>query len=140
MIITYRPELENPPMAKECSLGFSFLPTGNEHKITHVSINAGVTRDFSPAMWERIKEYDVTKRLLSLGALVVDEDNETAAPVPEPTSPKRGLADQKLEKALSLIEASFDIDQLKQWAAKDERIRVRNAVSKRIAAITEGNG
>ena len=140
MILTYRPDLENPPMAKECSLGFSFLPQGEERKITYVNIQAGVTRDFPAAHWERIKDYDVTKRLMALGALVVSEDTEVAAPIADPASPKRGLADQKLEKALTLIESSFDIDQLKGWAAKDERIRVRNAVAKRITAITEGNG
>jgi len=28
MIIVYRPELENPPMDKECTIGFSFVNGG----------------------------------------------------------------------------------------------------------------
>ena len=45
-----------------------------------------------------------------------------------------------LKNALSLIEASFDADQLHKWDVKDQRIRVKNAIAKRIQAITEGNG
>ena len=41
-----------------------------------------------------------------------------------------------------LIEASFDIDQLQSSGNQDkeQRIRVKNAIAKRITAITEGNG
>ena len=49
------------------------------------------------------------------------------------------LSSIDLKTALGLIESSFDIDQLKKWNAKDQRIRVKNAISKRIASITEGN-
>jgi len=38
------------------------------------------------------------------------------------------------------VEDSFDIEQLRLWDAKDSRIRVKNAIGKRISAITEGNG
>ena len=46
MIITYRPELENPPMAKECSMGFSFLPENeNVRNVNHVRMESGVNRN-----------------------------------------------------------------------------------------------
>ena len=38
------------------------------------------------------------------------------------------------------LEASFDIEQLNKWSAKEQRIKVRNAIGKRIGAITDGNG
>jgi hypothetical protein len=50
------------------------------------------------------------------------------------------LADLPLTKALDLIEASFDLPQLSRWDDREQRIRVKNAIAKRIAAITEGNG
>ena len=141
MIITYRPELDNPPMAKECSLGFSFLPaTEKERTVKHVRINSGVTRDFDPEVWDKIEAYSSVKRLLSLGALVVTQEVDVEATVINDGPSAETLKDVALNDALGLIEASFDLEQLNKWLAKDQRIRVRNAINKRITAITEGNG
>ena len=139
MIITYRPELDNPPMAKECSLGFSFLPEdGKSRNVKHVRINSGVTRDFDVQSWERIAEYKSVQRLLSLGALVVTQEVDVKATTIS-VEEHETLSDVELKAALGLIEGSFDIEQLKKWNSKDQRIRVKNAIAKRIAAITEGN-
>jgi hypothetical protein len=140
MIVTYRPELENPAMAKECSLGFSFLPEGDQRRVTHARIESGVNRDFDDSIWERIKDYDRVKSLLSLGALQVTQEIDITAEhvVDGPT--EKTLESVDLKSALSLIEASFDIDQLNKWNAKDQRIRVKNAIAKRVTSITEGNG
>ena len=80
------------------------------------------------------------QKLLSLGALVVTHeiDVEAVAVVDGPT--EESLKSVDLKTALSLIEASFDADQLHKWDVKDQRIRVKNAIAKRIQAITEGNG
>jgi hypothetical protein len=142
MIITYRPELENPPMAKECSVGFSFLPLGGARKVEYVRLNSGVTRNFDKNVWDRIKDYDNVKRMLSLGALVVTEaQSETvvaaAAPVVDGTE---SIESVKLSDALTLIESSFDLEQLSKWDAKESRIRVKNAIQQRKVAITEGKG
>ena len=140
MILTYRPELENPPMAKECSLGFSFLPEeGKSRQVDSVRIESGVTRDFSEAHWEKIKDYEVVKRLLSLGALAITEEIDVeATTVSEPVADT--LDNIELKAALNLIDSSFDLKQLERWNAKDQRIRVKNAIAKRIQAITEGKG
>jgi len=139
MIITYRPELENPPMAKECSLGFSFLPEGNQRTVKHVRIKSGVTRDFDSTDWDRISNYKQIKNLLSLGALVVTQEVDVVATAVE-TEKCDSLANIELKAALALIESSFDIEQLNKWEAKDQRIRVKNGIAKRIQAITEGKG
>ncbi len=140
MIITYRPELENPPMAKECSLGFSFLPEdGKSRNVKFVRIESGVTRNFDTEVWERIEKYKQVKRLLSLGALAVTHEVDVEATVVADAPAEETLSSVDLKTALGLIESSFDIDQLKKWNAKDQRIRVKNAISKRIASITEGN-
>ena len=141
MIITYRPELENPPMAKECSLGFSFLPEdGKSRNVKHVRINAGVNRNFDDNLWDRIKDKSSVVNLLSLGALVATQEIEVSATTVPDAPTEESLASVDLKNALSLIEASLEIEQLKQWNAKDQRIRVRNAIAKRIQSITEGNG
>lgn len=137
MIIVYRPELENPPMDKECSIGFSFIGGGGLSD--HIQVSSGVTRDFPETIWDQIKDYDVVKNLLKLGALRIETEDttETAA---APTEANKSLADIPLQDAMRLIEDSFDIEQLRLWDAKDSRIRVKNAIAKRISAITEGNG
>ncbi len=137
MILVYRPELGNPPMATESSLGFSLLPQGSGRKVEFVQINSGVTRDFSEVHWDRIKGRTVVKRLMSLGALVIQE--EEAAPVISAVDQEH-IRDVSLTQALGLIEASFDVEQLGVWEAKDQRIKVKNAIAKRITSITEGNG
>lgn len=138
MIIVYRPELENPPMDKECTIGFSFI-TGSGLP-DNIQIKSGVTRGFSPDIWAKIKDYDVVKNLLSLGALRVQEEEETAPESAAPAVTADSLADMALTEALTLVEASFDIEQLRRWDAKDQRIRLKNAIAKRVSAITEGNG
>ncbi len=137
MIIVYRPELENPPMDKECTIGFSFVGGGGLSD--HIQVPAGVTRDFPEDVWEQIKSYDVVKNLLSLGALRIETEEPADAPA-APTKAGDSIADMPLTQALSLIEDSFDLEQLRRWDAKDSRIRVKNAIAKRVTAITEGNG
>lgn len=137
MIIVYRPELENPPMDKECTIGFSFVAGGGLPD--HIQVSSGVTRDFPESIWDKIKDYDVVKNLLSLGALRI-QDEEVAGDAEAPSVKQDTLADMPLTEAMNLVEASFDLDQLRRWDAKDSRIRLKNAIGKRISAITEGNG
>ncbi|MGA0848124.1 MAG: hypothetical protein ACO3PY_05920 [Pontimonas sp.] len=137
MIIVYRPELENPPMDKECSIGFSFVNGGG--LTDSIQLSSGVTRDFPEDVWDRIKDYDVVKSLLKLGALRIEAADVTETKA-APSEASKSLADIPLQDALHLIEDSFDVEQLRLWDAKDSRIRVKNAIGKRINAITEGNG
>lgn len=136
MIIVYRPELENPPMDKECTIGFSFVGGGGLSE--HIQVTAGVTRDFPEAIWSQIKDYDVVKNLLKLGALRIETEEATA--VSEAPNATDSLADIPLTQAMNLVEDSFDLEQLRSWDTKEQRIRVKNAIAKRITAITEGNG
>jgi hypothetical protein len=137
MIIVYRPELENPPMDKECTIGFSFVDGGGLPD--HIQVISGVTRDFPENVWDKIKDYDVVKNLLSLGALRI-QDEEASDEAEAPSLTQDNLADMPLTEAMNLVEASFDLDQLRRWDAKESRIRLKNAIAKRISAITEGNG
>ena len=138
MILVYRPELENPPMDKECTIGFSFVGGGGQPE--HIQVESGVTRDFPESVWERIKDYDVVKNLLKLGALRIDAEEESTSDEVAPKVVANTIADLPISQALELVEASFDLEQLNKWSAKEQRIKVRNAIAKRIQALTEGNG
>jgi len=138
MILVYRPELENPPMDKECTIGFSFVDGGG--LTDHIQVNSGVTRNFPEAVWDKIKDYDVVKNLLKLGALRIDAEEESTSEEVAAKVVANTIADLPISQALELVEASFDLEQLNKWSAKEQRIKVRNAIAKRTQAITEGNG
>ena len=137
MILVYRPELESPPMDPECTIGFSFVQQGGQPE--SVQVKSGVNRDFPESVWEQIKNYDVVKNMLKLGALRVEEE-QTLVSEPAATGPVDTIADMPVTQAMRLVEDSFDVAQLQGWEAKEPRIRVRNAISKRITSITEGDG
>lgn len=136
MILVYRPELESPPMDPECTIGFSFVL--DRGQTDNVQVKSGVNRDFPENVWDQIKNYEVVKNMLKLGALRIEEEQTLVAE--SSAGPVDTIADMPVTQAMSLVEDSFDVDQLQRWEAKEPRIRVRNAISKRIAAITEGNG
>lgn len=137
MILVYRPELLNPPMDKEAIFGFSFL--GENGLTTYHSLEAGVNRDFPDDVWEQIKNYSEVKTSLRLGAIRIETEEATVVEAPAAEA-SNSISDFALETALRLIEDSFDLDQLSQWDAKDQRIKVKNAIQKRKIAITAGNG
>lgn len=138
MIVVYRPELESPPMDKECTIGFSFIRDEKKGNPEYIQLSSGVNRDFSEAIWQQIKEYDVVKNLLKLGALRIEEEAADDLTVEAPTVDT--IASMPIEQAMRLVEDSFDIAQLTRWDAKESRIRVKNAIARRMTAITEGKG
>lgn len=138
MIVVYRPELESPPMDKECTIGFSFIKDEKKGNPEYIQLSSGVNRDFSEAIWQQIKEYDVVKNLLRLGALRIEEEAADDLTVEAPTVDT--IASMPIEQAMRLVEDSFDIAQLTRWDAKESRIRVKNAIARRMTAITEGKG
>jgi hypothetical protein len=123
-------------MDKECTIGFSFIQEKGQP--SSIKVSSGVNRDFPEAIWEQIKNYDVVKSLLKLGALRIEE--EQALVVDAPKADVGSIADMPVTQAMRLVEDSFDINQLRSWEAGEQRIRVRNTISKRIAAISEGKG
>lgn len=136
MIITYNPQLENPPREKEVTLGFSFIGT-KAASTEHVYLKSGVNRDIDAKTWEKLKEKSLVQDLLKLGAITVQEDIEVVEVAPKATG---GLSNLPVKEAVSAINASFDIDLLKEWDAAEARVRIKNTIAKRIQAITEGEG
>lgn len=136
MILVYRPELESPPMDKECTIGFSFVPEKGQPD--NIQVEAGVNRDFPEDIWEKIQSYDVVKNMLKVGALRIETEQNLVQDLP--SAAVDTIADMPVNQAMRLVEDSFDIAQLQRWEKGEQRIRVRNSISKRISAITEGNG
>ena len=136
MILVYRPELENPPMDKECTIGFSFVQSKGQPE--NIQVEAGVNRDFPEDVWEKIQNYDVVKNMLKVGALRIETEQNLVQDLPSVAVDT--IADMPVNQAMRLVEDSFDITQLQRWEKGEQRIRVRNSISKRISAITEGNG
>ena len=136
MILVYRPELENPPMDKECTIGFSFVQSKGQPE--NIQVEAGVNRDFPEDVWEKIQDYDVVKNMLKVGALPIETEQNLVQDLP--SAAVDTIADMPVNQAMRLVEDSFDITQLQRWEKGEQRIRVRNSISKRISAITEGNG
>ena len=136
MILVYRPELENPPMDKECTIGFSFVQSKGQPE--NIQVEAGVNRDFPEDVWEKIQNYDVVKNMLKVGALRIETEQNLVQDLP--SAAVDTIADMPVNQAMRLVEDSFDITQLQRWEKGEQRIRVRNSISKRISAITEGNG
>lgn len=137
MILVYRPELQNPPMAKEATIGFSFIQ--EKGRTDFFNLEAGVNRDVPEERWNGIKDKSLVKQLLHLGALRVETDDEAEIAIAT-TSDVSDLANKDVQTSLRLIEDSFDISQLQKWEASEKRIRVKNSINKRITAITEGKG
>ena len=136
MIVTYSPQLENPPRDKEVTLGFTFIGerTGGSE---YVQFKSGVNRDVDPAVWDKVKAMPLAADLLAIGALTVTEDVEVLTDAP---APKGALATMPVKEALSAINKTFDLDLLKEWDFAENRVRIKNAIQKRIRAITEGDG
>ena len=75
MIVTYSPQLENPPRDKEVILGFSFIGERSGSS-EYVQFKSGVNRDVDAETWAKVKEMPLVAELLQLGALTVTEDVE----------------------------------------------------------------
>ena len=136
MIVTYSPQLENPSRDKEVTLGFTFIgeKTGSSE---YVQFKSGVNRDVDPAIWAQVKTMPLANELLQIGALSVSEDVEVVTDAPKATG---GLATMPVNEALDSINRTFDLDLLKELDYAENRVRIKNAIQKRIKAITEGEG
>ena len=136
MIVTYSPQLENPPRDKEVTLGFSFIGERSGSS-EYVQFKSGVNRDIDAETWAKVQEMPLVADLLLLGALSVTEDVEVVTGAP---TAKGGLSTMTAKQALDAINTTFDVDLLKEFEYAENRIRIKNSIQKRIKAITEGEG
>ena len=136
MLVIYNPQLENPPRDKDVSLGFSLI-TGPAGSTQYVELKGGVNRDIDAALWDEIKKLPLVPELLEMGALRVEDDVEV---ISESPVAKGGLATKSVKASLDLVNKCFELDLLKEWDLAENRVRIKNAIQKRITAVTSGEG
>lgn len=136
MLVIYSPQLENPPRDKDVSLGFSLI-TGEVGSTKYVELKAGVNRDIDADLWDKIKVMPLVPELIEIGAIRVEEDVEVISEAPVA---KGGLANKAVKVSLDLVNKSFDLELLKEWDMAENRVRVKNAIARRIKQLTEGDG
>jgi hypothetical protein len=126
MLIAYRPELENPP--REGGLGVIT-------DVGMIQLSPGVNSDVPETKWAQARSNATVKRLLAIGAIEELKDTPTVQDIPQKVST---LVDLSLSDAIRMIEIMHDEEQLQSWKKVEGRVRVRNAISKRLEAIRIG--
>jgi hypothetical protein len=126
MLIAYRPELENPP--REASLG---VITRNGL----ISLAPGLNQEIPDDQWEQAKENPTVKALLRIGALEELKERVEVETVPQS---EESLSQLPLSQAIQAIELVHDDEKLSAWKKIEGRVRVRNAIARRIEAIRIG--
>ena len=126
MLIAYRPELENPP--REASLG---VITKNGM----ISLTPGLNQEIPDDQWEQAKQNATVQALLRIGALEELKERVEITTIPQGAD---SLSQLPLSQAIQAIELLHDEDKLTDWKKIEGRVRVRNAISRRLEAIRIG--
>jgi hypothetical protein len=126
MFIAYRPELENPP--REASFGVIT-------KLGMINLAPGLNQEIPDDQWEEAKSNPTVQSLLRIGAI-----EEMKEPVQVETIPKsaENLSQLPLTQAIQAIELLHDEEKLRDWKKIEGRVRVRNAINRRLEAIRTG--
>jgi hypothetical protein len=127
MLIAYRPELENPPREG----GFGIITTGGM-----IQLAPGLNQEVPETQWKQARENQTVKRLMSIGAIEELKEKPTVETIPRDTE---SLINIPLVEALRTLEIIHDEQQLNEWKAIEGRVRVRNAINKRLESIRLGN-
>lgn len=126
MLIAYRPELENPPR----DAGFGIIT-----KSGLIQLTPGLNQEIPDEKWNEAKENRAVKKLMQIGAIEEMKEQVTAEVLPESA---QSLSELPLTHAIRAIELIHDSDQLADWKKIEGRVRVRNAIAKRMEAIRIG--
>ena len=126
MLIAYRPELENPPR----DAGFGIIT-----KSGLIQLTPGLNQEIPDEKWSEAKENRAVKKLMQIGAIEEMKEQVTAEVLPESA---QSLSELPLTQAIRAIELIHDSEQLADWKKIEGRVRVRNAIAKRMEAIRIG--
>ncbi len=126
MLIAYRPELENPPR----DAGFGIIT-----KSGLIQLTPGLNQEIPEEKWKEAKENGTVKKLMQIGAIEEMKEQVMVEDLPESA---QSLSELPLTQAIRAIELIHNADQLSDWKKVEGRIRVRNAIAKRMEAIRTG--
>jgi hypothetical protein len=126
MLIAYRPELENPPR----EAGFGIITDKGL-----ISLAPGLNQEIPDEQWEVAKANPTVKALLSIGAIEEMKERVEVETIPQSTE---SLSQLPLSQAIQAIELLHDEEKLNDWKKVEGRVRVRNAINRRLEAIRTG--
>jgi len=126
MLIAYRPELENPPREG----GFGVITDSGL-----IQLSPGVNAEVPDSKWAQARINPTVKRLMAIGAIEELKAEPTVRDIPESVET---IPQFPMTEALRMIEIMHDEEQLNDWKKIEGRIRVRNAINKRLEAIRTG--
>jgi hypothetical protein len=138
--VFYSPELENPPMAPECSINFSFIAEVTGESRT-VRIRDGLNK-VEEDDWENIQQREYARRLLNLGALRIMEAaevKENLDKVDLKVSDDVSITNLKIADAVKVVASTHDLQKLDTWLADEQRVPIRQAIARRINTLTGGD-
>lgn len=126
MLIAYRPELENPPREG----GFGIITDAGM-----IQLSPGLNTDVPESKWAQARSNSTVKRLMTLGAIEELKEQPTVQDIPHNIETLTSLP---LNEALRIMDIMHDEEQLKNWKGVEGRVRIRNAINKRLEAIRIG--
>ena len=126
MLIAYRPELENPPR----EAGFGIITDKGL-----ISLAPGLNQEIPEEQWEMAKSNPTVKALLNIGAIEELKERVEIETIPQAVDSLKQLP---LSQAIQAIELLHDEEKLGDWKKVEGRVRVRNAINRRLEAIRTG--
>jgi hypothetical protein len=126
MLIAYRPELENPPR----EAGFGIITDKGL-----ISLAPGLNQEIPDEQWDLAKTNSTVQALLKIGAIEELKERVEVETIPQGID---SLQQLPLSQAIQAIELLHDEEKLTDWKKVEGRVRVRNAINRRLEAIRTG--
>ena len=100
-----------------------------------IQLAPGLNQEVPDDQWKQARENRMVKRLMAIGAIEEVREQITVEKIPQSIDT---LTNIPLVEALRTIELIHDENQLADWKKVEGRVRVRNAINKRLDAIKRG--
>ena len=126
MLIAYRPDLENPPREG----GFGVVTEAGL-----IQLAPGLNQEVPEQQWLQARQNATVKRLMAIGAIEEVQVRLTVEEIPQDV---QSLSNLPLIEAIRTIELIQTTEQLVEWKKIEGRVRVRNAIAKRVESIKAG--
>lgn len=126
MLIAYRPDLENPPREG----GFGVVTEAGL-----IQLAPGLNQEVPEQQWLQARQNATVKRLMAIGAIEEVQERLTVEEIPQDV---QSLSNLPLIEAIRTIELIQTTEQLVEWKKIEGRVRVRNAIAKRLESIKAG--
>jgi hypothetical protein len=126
MLIAYRPELENPPR----EAGFGIITDKGL-----ISLAPGLNQEIPDEQWDLAKANSTVQALLKIGAIEELKERVEVETIPQGID---SLQQLPLSQAIQAIELLHDEEKLTDWKKVEGRVRVRNAINRRLESIRTG--